>query len=73
MKRMLSLAICLVLVFSIVSPVIPASAAVTPTPPSWVRPQEYAVFAGGVAYEAENWENLLLVREYAQAGGLPPI
>ncbi len=68
MKKLCSALLVLSLLFSLTVPALAAD----PAPPEWCPAEEYAVFAGSAAYEAENWEALLSLREHARAGGLEP-
>ena len=49
----------------------PALAA-DPTPPDWVKAEEYCTFADGDAYQAETWQEILRLRSDAAAGNLEP-
>lgn len=74
MKKLFALLLSIVMTLALAVPALaaPSSEAVTPTPPSWVSPEEYAVFEGGKAYEPENWATILELRKLAEAGGLEP-
>ncbi len=74
MKKLLALLLSLAMAVSLAVPALAASPSggVTPTAPSWIDPAEYAVFAGGKAYEPENWASILELRKLAEAGGLEP-
>ncbi|MDR1247296.1 MAG: DUF1266 domain-containing protein [Clostridiales Family XIII bacterium] len=47
-----------------------AGAAVTPTPPSWCTPEDYAIFEGSAVYEPENWAAVLRARSLAEEEGM---
>jgi len=59
----------LVLVAALVNLFCVISAVAAPTAPSWIDPAEYAIFDGSEAYEGETWQEILLLREYAENGG----
>ena len=63
MKKLLSLFLTLLLVLPASVPAAAAGERITPTPPDWCPEEEYAVFDGSAAYEKENWEKILLLRE----------
>lgn len=71
MKRFMSFALSLILIF-VMLPTAFAAETVTPTPPSWVDADEYAVLPDGVAYQEENWEKILKLRADAEKGNLAP-
>ena len=71
MKRRTSLFLALTLVFSLCVPAF-AAESVTPTPPSWVREEEYIVFPGSYAYESKFWNYVTQLRADAEAGGKKP-
>lgn len=71
MKRLTSLALSLVMLLPFtVSAARAAEAA--PTPPAWVKAEEYLVFSGDPVYEKETWDKILKLREDAAAGHLEP-
>lgn len=74
MKKLTAFLLALTLALSLAAPAfaVPSSGTAAPAPPSWVRPEEYAVFEGGKAYEPENWAAILELRKLAEAGGLEP-
>lgn len=71
MKRLLSLSLSLLMLLSLAVPA--ASAAETkPTPPAWVKAEEYTVFEDDSTYTGETWETVLRLRADAAAGNLEP-
>ena len=74
MKRTLALFLSLVLALTLIAPSLTASAAdMQPTPPDWCPAEEYVVFPGSQAYEADTWEKILSLRAHAAAGNLEPV
>lgn len=71
MKRLLSPALSLMMLLTLTAPAAQA-AEVKPTPPEWVKAEEYAVLADGEAYQKENWDKILRLRADAEAGHLAP-
>ncbi len=71
MKRLASLALSLVMLLILTIPAARAAEA-APTPPDWVKAEEYAVFDDGEAYQPENWERILRLRADAAAGNPAP-
>lgn len=63
MKRVLSLVLSMILVLSFGTPALAAE----PTPPDWVKAEEYCTFADGDAYQAETWQEILRLRADAAA------
>lgn len=61
MKKLLALALSLVMALGLCGPAL-AAEPVTPTPPPWCPEEEYAVFPGSAAYEPENWAILTQAR-----------
>ena len=70
MKRWLSLTLALILALTLAIPA--AAADNTPTPPSWVKAEEYAVLPGDAAYSGEIWQRIVRLREDAAAGHPEP-
>lgn len=71
MKRLISLALSVVMLLALTVPT--ASAAEEkPVPPDWVKAEEYVVFSGDTAYQPENWARILRLREDAEAGNQEP-
>lgn len=64
----LTLALCLSLF-----PTVRAAEAVTPTPPAWIRAEEYVIFPEGKVYEPTYWNYVLQLRADASAGNKRPI
>lgn len=54
MKKLLALALALVMTLGLCGPVL-AAEAVTPTPPPWCPAEEYPVFPGSAVYQPEHW------------------
>lgn len=71
MKRLTSLALSLVMLLALTMPAARAAEA-APTPPAWVKAEEYLVFSGDPVYEKETWDKILKLREDAAAGHLEP-
>ena len=69
-SRLFSIALALCLTLSLAVPAMAQGSA--PAAPAWIDADEYAVFSDGVAYESENWEKILSLREHAAAGNLKP-
>ncbi|MDR3278371.1 MAG: DUF1266 domain-containing protein [Oscillospiraceae bacterium] len=67
-KRLLSLALAILLIGSAIPA--PASAAepAKPPPPSWILPEEYLVFEDSQTYSGEVWRDVLKLRELAATG-----
>ena len=70
MKRRISLALSLLMLLTLVPAALAAETA--PTPPVWVKAEEYAVFEGDSTYTGETWETVLRLRDHAAAGNLAP-
>lgn len=71
MKRLISLALSVVMLLALAAPA--ASAAETkPAPPDWVKAEEYVLFEKGEAYQKETWDRILRLRADAAAGHLAP-
>lgn len=68
MKRILALALSLATTLTLCIPALAAD----PTPPDWVKAEEYCTFADGDAYQAETWQEILRLRSDAAAGNLEP-
>lgn len=68
MKRILALALSLATALTLCAPALAAD----PTPPDWVKAEEYCTFADGDAYQAETWQEILRLRSDAAAGNLEP-
>lgn len=68
MKRVLSLVLSMILVLSFGTPALAAE----PTPPDWVKAEEYCTFADGDAYQTGTWQEILRLRADAAAGNLEP-
>lgn len=71
MKRLLSPALSLMMLLTLTAPAAQA-AEVKPTPPEWVKAEEYAVLADGEAYQKENWGKILRLRADAETGAPGP-
>ena len=70
-KRVFSLFLALVMAVSLVPAALAAEANyVTPTPPSWVPENEYAIFPGSAAYLPENWEVIQNLRREVSWGAI---
>lgn len=67
MKRLISLALSMVMLLALAVPAASAAEA-KPAPPDWVKAEEYAVFRDGAAYQPENWARILRLRADAAAG-----
>ena len=70
MKRLTSLALSLVMLLTLVVPALGAE--VNPTPPDWVKAEEYLILPNDSAYQQETWDKLLLLRADAAAGNKEP-
>lgn len=66
-KRVFSLLLALVMALSLV-PAALAAEAVEPTPPEWIKAEEYVVFENGKIYEPAYWESLLHCRDFESSG-----
>lgn len=69
MKKLLSALITLTLCFSLAVPVFAADP-VTPTPPSWMDPEDYLTFPGDPVYEPDAWAEIEALRAEAEVGAL---
>ena len=67
-KKSVSLLLALTLVFSLF-PAALAVESVTPTPPEWIKAEDYLIFPGDEVYEPENWAKVEELREGARNGG----
>lgn len=70
MKRRISLVLSLLMLLTLIPAALAAETA--PTPPVWVKAEEYAVFEGDSTYTGETWETVLRLRADAAAGNLEP-
>ena len=70
MKRLAALALSLVMLLTLTAPALAAE--VTPTPPAWVKAEEYLTFSGDEVYQKDNWDRILRLRADAAAGHLEP-
>lgn len=68
MKRAFSWMLTLATALTLCAPALAAD----PTPPDWVKAEEYCTFADGDAYQAETWQEILRLRSDAAAGNLEP-
>ena len=66
MKRRISLVLSLLMLLTLIPAALAAETA--PTPPVWVKAEEYAVFEGDSTYTGETWETVLRLRADAAAG-----
>lgn len=71
MKRLTSLALSLMMLLVLTIPLAQA-AEVQPTPPAWVRAEEYMALDGDGTYEGDIWACILRLRADAAAGNLEP-
>ncbi len=72
-KKSVSLLLALTLVFSLFPAAAAAeSGAVTPTPPEWIKAEEYLVIPDDAVYAPVNWTEVEALREDARQGGLLP-
>ena len=60
MKRRISLVLSLLMLLTLIPADLAAETA--PTPPVWVKAEEYAVFEGDSTYTGETWETVLRLR-----------
>lgn len=70
-RKVLSLLLALSLMTSLL-PTALAEGTVTPTPPEWIRAEEYLIFPGDEVYEPDNWAKIEALREEARNGALLP-
>lgn len=69
-KRILSLALSLSLAISLFAPAYAAETKpVTPTPPEWIKAEDYVIFPDDELYLPENWAEIEWMREEARIGG----
>lgn len=66
-RKSISLLLALTLVFSFL-PAALAVESVTPTPPEWIKAEDYLIFPGDAVYEPENWEKVEAMRAGARNG-----
>lgn len=71
MKRLTSLALSLMMLLALTMPTARA-AETAPTPPSWIKAEEYVVIDGDPIYEAKNWAEVLAARADAESGSPMP-
>lgn len=71
-RKQLAFALTLALCLSLF-PTALAAEAVTPTPPAWIRAEEYVIFPEGKVYEPTYWNYVLQLRADAAAGNKRPI
>lgn len=67
MKRLTALALSLMLFLTLMIPAAQAEE-VTPTPPEWVKAEDYITFPGDEVYQKENWDEILRLRRSAARG-----
>ena len=67
MKRRISLVLSLLMLLTLIPA--PLAAETAPTPPVWVKAEEYAVFEGDSTYTGETWETVLRLRLGREQGG----
>ena len=72
MKKLVSVFLAAALILTMTLPALAAGEAV-PAAPDWCPEEEYAVFSGSRAYEAQTWEKNLSLRQFAQAGNTRPV
>jgi len=70
-KRVFSLFLALVMAVSLV-PAALAAEAVEPTPPEWIKAEEYLIIPNDAVYAPVNWTEVETLREDACQGGLLP-
>lgn len=70
MKRLMALALSLAMLLTLTVPALAAEG--TPTPPDWVKAEEYLTFPGDEVYQQDTWEKILRLRADAAAGHLEP-
>lgn len=70
-KRISALFLALVMALSLV-PAALAAEAVEPTPPEWIKPEEYLIIPNDAVYAPVNWTEVETLREDARQGGLLP-
>ena len=70
-KRVFPLFLAFVMAVSLV-PAALAAEAVEPTPPEWIKAEEYVVFENGKVYRPTYWDCILQLRAHALSGGKLP-
>ena len=70
-KRVFSLFLALVMAVSLV-PAARAAEAVEPTPPEWIKAEEYLIIPSDAVYAPVNWTEVETLREDARQGRLLP-
>lgn len=72
MKKLLALVLTLAMSCALITPAL-AAEAVTPTPPPWIKAEDYIVFSEGQAYRPGYWNYITQLRDDAAAGNRRPI
>lgn len=82
MKKLFALLLTLVILCTLTAPALadelrcdpplppPSEPPVEPTPPEWVKAEDYVVFPGDEVYQPENWAKVLELRAKAENGAV---